>query len=816
MNIKKVLAIGASAAVLLGAGATFGSAAISDYVVTDDGSLSSPKIVIGDPAPAKDVLGAADIAAHTAGHATTDTVVAGTTTFSVNDGVGVDTSNTKIYLGDALTKTGLRNTVTSVNLPTLLASGTLTDDTGTNFKYDQYVTFGGGTITYGTSGGDLSDPELYLDIGSSTATPLYNLTLTFNKLLNLSSTDIQGNALEIFGGKYTVGAGSSFDGTTDKLILFGSSNVQTLSEGDEKTITIEGTDHTVKLWGVSSASVAVVSVDGTSKEITQGNSYSIEGVTVYADSIFYYPKETQVSQAKLSFGSQKITLEDGTTVKTGQSDDTVDGTFVDLVGTAAQGISKLTIVIAAKDSSNDFILGGSTWTDPLFDNVKVAFGGLTGGVTDAITVDNSGTTASSLTFTDYRGNEKTITWAYTPSTSFAPALNASSTREYRVMEGETMKKNDYILVSPSITSEFGHLMQYTSASSIGSTGAYIELKDIMSGDTNRIFLTESGNAEGNFFLDGNQYYVDNVSSANQWFNVTWGTGSGIGNVGDATTLYPLIQTRKGAWVTLTKPVTLTNTLVYEIPTNATFNFSLNVNNGTSPVYGRVTWNISADGTNFNMANMSASFPGILIIEEKGKDTSDVEVKDAVQLTIGDGSGTGVDVTIQSPVITSTTTNSGTLQSDNSVTVYYDRYGTAVKYDSDSQGLIEITYPDEQALAMVGIGTAPVFSTAAGGTTVKTATLITSPVAKLASEIDTTALVSDLIIIGGPCANTLAATLMADDNVTCDTWAFTTGVIKEYTDAFGSGQKALVVAGTSADDTRSLAAKVIQGTMSFEE
>ena len=41
------------------------------------------------------------------------------------------------------------------------------------------------------------------------------------------------------------------------------------------------------------------------------------------------------------------------------------------------------------------------------------------------------------------------------------------------------------------------------------------------------------------------------------------------------------------------------------------------------------------------------------------------------------------------------------------------------------------------------------------------------------------------------------------------------MIKEYEDAFGSGQKALVIAGVNGDDTRALAARALSGTLDYE-
>ena len=149
----------------------------------------------------------------------------------------------------------------------------------------------------------------------------------------------------------------------------------------------------------------------------------------------------------------------------------------------------------------------------------------------------------------------------------------------------------------------------------------------------------------------------------------------------------------------------------------------------------------------------------------------------------------------------------------------DLYGVYVTRTTSGQDTLTLYYPDDQVHAILGVGDVDGTASVGGstGTTVNAAVVITSPVAKLDNEIDTTALTSDLILVGGPCANSLVATLAAvngSDIPACDSWTLTTGLIKEVTDAFDSGQKALVVAGTTADDTRWLASQVMQGTLDY--
>ncbi|RLJ09690.1 MAG: hypothetical protein DRP15_02820, partial [Candidatus Aenigmatarchaeota archaeon] len=139
-------------------------------------------------------------------------------------------------------------------------------------------------------------------------------------------------------------------------------------------------------------------------------------------------------------------------------------------------------------------------------------------------------------------------------------------------------------------------------------------------------------------------------------------------------------------------------------------------------------------------------------------------------------------------------------------------------DSVGTKKVEIYYPGKRpAYVNVAVGSDPqvVVSGGTGGTYEK-AVKITTPVAKLASEVDTSALTSDLILIGGPCANSLVATLLSAEGITCDNWNYTKGIIKEIENAFDSGHKALIVAGTTGSDTRELAAMVMQGTTCYED
>ncbi|MBU0953643.1 MAG: S-layer protein [Nanoarchaeota archaeon] len=864
MNIKRVFAGGmaalAAGATIFAAGAMATSDNLGDYVVTSDGSLSSPMVVIGNPSALgsgypMDVVGAADIAAAVAGYATTPVAAGGGTGGSITGGVMIDTAGTKFYYGDTLGKSGTKTTLTKTDLSTMLASGTVTDDVGTTYNYDEYITIGANAYpSYSTSGGDLNDPVLHLNLSSTTTSAVLNFTVTLNKPMNISHSDVDGNAITLFGTSYTISPDSDYN-TTKKLVLFGSSNQQILNAGESKEITVEGTTYTVELVGTSSATVAVIKVGTDQAQVTKGTTKKVGGLDVYVDDVFHISTtDLAANSAKLSFGSAKLTFEDGSNVKRGSSDDTVEGTLVFLSGTQRDGtITKLVVSVTASSSSADHILTGESFTDPVF-GAKLAFGGVSSGDSETITVDNSGSTGADIKFTDYRGNEKSVIFSYTGTGSFAPDTNASSTNAHVVDENATIKRNDYIWMADSQQSDFGHVMRITSSGSLGTTSATIDLQDVWSGSTTKISLSDAGYGSTNFFIDGQEYFIRNVTSADHTYQITGGTGAGLGSVGNKAIVWPLVRTSQGGWVTVAKfnttvatgagnttielptgDLVLNNSYVYQaqlyaagVLSNNTIGDGKVVGQNVSVTVGRVTYVVQY----YNVSNLTTvslataasaqtavNRPAYLFIEENAKDTSspEADIKDAVYSWVEDGSGSGVDTTIQQPVVTAAV-NSGYVSwtSDNSVSTNIDRRGTIVKHDTDGQGLNEIAYNDEQSIALIGVGSNPVVTAGGSGGTVDQAIKITSSIAKLASEVNTASLRGDLILVGGPCANSLVATLAETEAAipTCTDWDLETGLIKEVADAFGSGHKALVVAGTTGTNTRWLAGQVMTGVLDY--
>lgn len=91
-------------------------------------------------------------------------------------------------------------------------------------------------------------------------------------------------------------------------------------EGQKKSITVEGSTFDVTLMGISDFDTAVIEVDDTTHSIDLNQTLTIAGLDVHVDQVIFYPKEGQISSAKMTFSinesmykegqSRKVTVDD--------------------------------------------------------------------------------------------------------------------------------------------------------------------------------------------------------------------------------------------------------------------------------------------------------------------------------------------------------------------------------------------------------------------------------------------------------------------------------------------------------------------------
>jgi hypothetical protein len=860
MQFKKIVAAGAMAAIMIGATVGF-AATMADFpspFVTSAGVQSL--VVVGAAAAPSDVVGAIDIATRLGGEVTTDYICAGTSggVTVAGEGRAVATTNTKIYLGDNLGKTGLRSTMTKDDLPTILANGVLTDsDASTTHNYQQfiYLTPAGTAANYKLQWekpGSSSSVDPTYSFGRFSTSPiatdyLYKLYVTFDKDVN-GATAV-GEKLTLFGNEYTIASTTStnFTGTTGKLVLFGGSQTKVISAGEEITSTISGTEYTVKLIGVSDTTHIVVKVGTDQQSITKGSSKKVGGIDVYLDDAYYLSTTDQTqNSAKVMLGAQKITIQHGAKVKTGDTEDNIDGTYVELA-VSSDKLSAFTIYVAGKSSSNDYIKIGDTYTDPVFKSFEIAFPSIDPGLTDSsrsvISVTPSGDNFIQLGMKNDKGNEKTINWAYKASpTNTTFSLADNNAYAIHVAENETILRDEYFVVDAG---DFTHLYKLTSTSIDGSSSSNIEITDQFSGVTTKVDLGTDNIATK--VLDGQTYYFNTTGTTG--VKVTWGTNVGYSGTGAYTTIYPRLKGNKGEYVALTKPnvtTTLTDGLNLSLPTGA-IQFTrvsagkwtiaaANKEDGTASVMSGATqldttnggiaaiklgrtstggayYYLQGNGADSVNVSLSTSAnttvltqPALLLVEERDADANQNTV--IVSASTEPSSSNNIAIATE-PTFSDTNAANSPLGSDSTITDYIDTYGTYVKKATTGQDTIKVYYPDDQVITniyVLGSSATTSTSASAAGATVKQAVPVKTALGKLDTEITSSDKTNkNLILVGGPAVNTLVKELADAGKAKTRDWYITQGagtaILDLVENAFTSGKTALVVAGHSAADTR---------------
>jgi hypothetical protein len=272
----------------------------------------------------------------------------------------------------------VRTTLTDTELPTVLADGTFDGDVSAD--YTQTIVVGSTPrLVFANQPTSDDDPVVGFSTGTSTSSPVYNLTINFDEAVNFTDTDSIGESMTIFGRDYTVGAGT----TTSNLYLYESSETVTLSVGGSsptsQTVTVSGNTYTVELVSASDSSATIKVTDSSgasqSKEINEDASKKVQGVDI-AVNLADEDTATNRLLAEITIGANKIKLTPGSAVKIGSDETSIDGTLVGRTGASWGACTGFTIAVVPDDSDKDAITVGGSFTDPVFGTTKVDFSSL--------------------------------------------------------------------------------------------------------------------------------------------------------------------------------------------------------------------------------------------------------------------------------------------------------------------------------------------------------------------------------------------------------------------------------------------------------
>ncbi|MCL5730401.1 MAG: hypothetical protein M1165_02440 [Candidatus Pacearchaeota archaeon] len=853
-NFRKIAAIGTS--VLL-AGMTMGFAAAANYPAPFvQNGAANVAIVVGSSALPADSVTAGNIVTNLNSSLSSSTSSGGSVSTS-GEVVALDKgTSSRIWLNTSLTNA--QTVFTKTDFPTLLADGTLSGSSTATVS--QTITLGAGTADGGANSGRVifasqpssnTDPSVGVSIGNPQSNPLYNISVTFSTPVNFTSSLTQGQSFTMFGKPFIVSSSSS---TANGIVLYSSASTLNMNQGDTKTVTVSGTSYTITLGAVSSTS-AQVTVNSVQQNVNTGTTVSIGGLNVGVTSLYPSSGVAAASDRK-STRSNQINIVNASAVTLGSSKQVLSGTYATLTG-AITAVTGINIAVGYTDTSHDAILKGQSFADPVFGSFQITNAGLSSSVNDTtrdtVKVGTSGATTMTLTMTDHNGNSGAFDFA----TNKSGFWNLTTSTGYPILPYEmaNLSLNSETLVGTGSNNQNnGHLLQlqtvYNDSSS--ATSSYVTFLDLLSGTT---YTATGSSTYGTATLP-----LDGLS-----YTVNYGTGSASGSPQTAWAqikqsatgkfvLFPTILAKGGESVEVYAPLTTSlhnfdgsnDVSVFYLPNGngyTTVNLAYSAASNATASY----WNITGAGTGtltsgttgaalsnvtLTVGQLSYVLAGTATVNQttvylvkpgtsttalnepavvlfEGKDSSNLYqaiVVDTTNVPVGT-STSGVGVAGVYPTST-TKYGSGTagvqLYSNSNIQQYMDGYGVLVTKDStsSSQPIATITVPTAQAYEQLYLGSVSASVSSSGGSA-NIGNIIVSD--SQVSSVNT----KNLIVLGGSCVNSAAATLLGVPMGTCTTdWTTATSVGSGQflVQSFSSSSQnltsgiAVLVAGYDAPDT----------------
>jgi len=769
-----------------------------------------------------------------------------------NEAYELFTSSTPLQLNNSLNS--VRSSATDTNLPMVLGD---TDFSGNvDAEVQHQLIFGSNPrVIFAKEPTTSSDPSVGLFYGTTAATYLYNATVTFDETVNFTHSDSEGESITLFGTDFTVS--SATDNT--KLVLFRSAETLFLSVGSassvpSQTVEVEGETYTVELVAASddSATIKVTNSAGQSdqKEIDEAASKKILGVEVAVNTADE-STATNIIQAEILVGANRITLQNREEVKVGTDNDAIDGTQVTFQNTDYPGnMTQFTIQVFAEDGSSDFIAAGDEFVDPVFGSFRLLFEGL------AVDLDNSeereeieiapsGTDMASISFTSWQG-ETLSSWEWLNNKSGGnPSAFLGDSNEWPIIVRELGQINEsaYSVVGNEDEAVIVELTTLTNGTT-GYSDDDVEFTNVITGDKYSASITSEGS--GTINIEGSAYtlsYSDNKAGDNsQNVRLNFPDSSSAGQL----VIFPSIETDKGANLALYEPLTInlgdvdgagTDGTGFRFPdgdgytdvaisgptngTNYTFASGISMNLSASAgtvsstaTIGTLTYNFSTSGTantvrvHLMEGGAIITRPAVVLFEEQDEsDTYNTVIVETSGAGVSDNGVSVSEVTFSwnadRDMKGSAYGDAGIeMESTDDIYVKLDQWGTLAtmdQTDSDQYNVV-LSYPEEQAVAMIYVD----------GLTEGSSSSTLGNVRVMDDELEGSGMSSkNLIVVGGSCVNSAASTLL--NNAGCGaSWTAATGagsgewIIQTFANPWASSKIATLVAGWDQGDTANAA------------
>ncbi len=831
--VKRLFAVGAGA-VMLGATITGAMAAadLKDYpnMFVTDGTFNG-LMVVGEHAAAVDNLAMTDIASSMkyakASSASTTTVK--------GDAWQVATSSKKLEISNNnATGTNLRgetfrdiNTFIGVDELKALENGNWNTNART-FGYQQFLFFDADAdatanaisrIVKYVENPDNSVSTDHLFIRSNRQIARYRLE--FSSTAQSDVTDSSGAAdttgtylddfrnthIKMLGKDYTVVLAQRPSGVAGgqniKLTLMGGAASDTVLEGETKTYSVSGKSYDVSLTFIDSDECKFAVNGEATNKLKVGDTYVLADKSeVGVSEVLYQDYAGGIHSCTFFVGAEKLEMQDDSVttptstnrLRVGSTD--IDGANVIITGTNDNTTFTVSTIdlnitadgdyyVAANGKLSEAITASGDNNKNLFNGgIDIEYKGLTEEPTRDIQIKTNSVRRYQLRGLDGDGKEIDIPVAYAVGTGNVTigeeVYTGARTNDKRllIVEGADIFKDDFFVVTGGTASDGSaksYLLQYKGADRQTKSSPKIKFKNTGSGETLEYSVStiDAGTTAtvATIKVGGNSFLVQNATSVQAddfRVDVDLDGGGAIG-----TNLITFVDGYGAQWAFAAN---ITN---YDADAAGTSVGGTNVGTGNNGTTGGNSW-ISLTMTTPNADNYDNQIPSTVIWNVTS--TSDPELRG----TLSGG------LSLVTP------------EGKTNVAYGYDTMGRYITYSTPSGDPQELTLASskKQRFPQVYITSgATTSSTAAGGdltaVSIVDATKLDNEVASVTAQ--------NLIVVGGPCVNTVAAELLGNP-ATCAA-GFTPGKARVKLFEHANGKVAMLVAGYTGQDTR-LAGKVL--------
>jgi hypothetical protein len=799
-NFKKLASVAATALML---SSTVAAAYPAPFV---EAGVADAAVVYGANAALSDASAAIDLM----NDLNSGVVSTGETTATGGDSILLSKSSDNLNVGNNVTV--FTGSVDESDLKTLLADGTYVANDNDEFDYEQKIELFGSfpnlahfrDSDYESAVGlTKKTPTLGFKINSNTKILAYTLEFTQDAESDIASgdmEDIEKSNIMLMGKPYYVSDLKNGTSTTTfgKMTLLDSAAKASLAEGESKTILVDGVNYEVSIAFVGSATQTKISVNGeTTNTLNVGESFKLsDGSYVSIEDILYVIKDTGISQVEVSVGKGKLEITSGSDIKL--NEDTVQGVKGYVYrGTGSGNTEKIDkIQINWTTDEEVFLSPELELVMPGFEAVKFTMGDLVRPTEEKVTIEKDSDTSIELTVPITDGPVSFNILYANASGDFIGigkaaddrlATTNESTLDFQEKDANGNDYHSYFVASYNITQEAQSYLLRAKVSN-DTTNSRIETTIDKMIDGSWTAVCEEKIAADTCDIGDVTLTIDyaaHTSGAGE--NVTLSAGTGVN--------FNTVYTKGGLRISL--PF---------VPTIGAFAAQGNTSNDDT--HGSIHF-----GDAFAGNSSAGHSPDTFYLFMDGED-KDENLDGGVQfnVTIDDNSDNNLQV---SEVAHAGTGGATGLEMDD--TSIYETYivddvaPRILHYTNPDEDYAEVYYPttdSSETYAEVYLAEGSV-SVSASGDEAKVVVVKDSEVSSVANK--------NLIVVGGSCINSVAATILGSSSPICgDAFSEATNVaagqslIKTVTSPLAADKVAMLVAGYGAEDTVDAVAVVKDG------